>query len=103
MGSKPPSPLRIIDDLDVEHEEMVLLTTFVVKMVQGFSYEFAAIEQVGAQVRFLPPYSGGLQPHRTRLRQTKRFSRDASPHLWPSLLQLRYPPSQLAVSQDPLI
>jgi hypothetical protein len=42
----------------------------------------AAIEQVGTQVRFLPPLQSGLQPHRTRPCQTKSVPpRDASPHL----------------------
>src|SRR5262249_37907543 len=32
---------RIIDDLDVEHEDMIALTTIVVKAIKAFSAEFA--------------------------------------------------------------
>ena len=44
-------------------------------MVQGFSYEFAAIEQVGAQVRFLPPYSLDFNPIELAFAKLKAFLR----------------------------
>jgi hypothetical protein len=37
---------RIIDNLDVEHEEMVSLTTFVVKQIQGLFCRIRAVDGV---------------------------------------------------------
>ena len=57
-------------------------------MVQGFSYEFAAIEQVGAQVRFLPPYSLDFNPIELAFAKLKAFLRATRPRTFEQVCDL---------------
>jgi hypothetical protein len=65
--------------LDVEHEETVALTTFLVKNGSMLFLRVctvdAAIEQVGAQVRFLPPYGPEFNPIELAFAKLEAFLR----------------------------
>ncbi len=90
LGPPPSSMVRVDNASFLAYVEQVLVPTLrpgdVVVLdslaVHKQAEVRAAIEQVGAQLRFLPPYSPRLQPDRTGVRQIESVpAGGAPPHL----------------------